>query len=76
MSEDCRSDVIVPVYEGKGEKTEFKNYRDIGLLSVIGKLYAGILVDRIRRVTRGLLDSLACVRVKGDEVTASGLIMV
>ena len=32
--------MIVPLYKGKGEKTEYKNYRGISLLSVVGKLYA------------------------------------
>ena len=40
-----RSGVIVPLHKGKGEKTECKNYRGISMLSVIGKIYAGILVD-------------------------------
>ena len=46
--------MIVPLYKGKRERTECKNYRGIGLLSVVGKIYSGILVDRVRRVTRGL----------------------
>ena len=54
--EDWRSAVIVPLYKGKGERTEFKNYRGISLLSVAGKIYAGVIVDRIRRVTGGLID--------------------
>ena len=45
VPEDCRSAVIVPLYKGKGERTECKNYRGIILLNVIGKIYAGILVD-------------------------------
>ena len=32
------------------------NYRDISLLSVVGKIYAGILVDRVHRVTDNLID--------------------
>ena len=36
------------------ERNECKNYRDSSLLSKIGKIYAGILVDRVRRVTEGL----------------------
>ena len=36
--------------------TEFSNYKGISLLSVIGKRYAGILVDRVRKVTDGLID--------------------
>ena len=39
VPEDWRSDGIVPLYNGKGEKTECKNY--ISLLSVVGKIYAG-----------------------------------
>ena len=27
------------------------------MLSVIGKIYAGILVDRVRKVTEGLIDN-------------------
>ena len=46
--------MIVPLYEGKGDRTECKNYRGISL-SVVGKIYAGILVDRVCRVTRGLM---------------------
>ena len=38
--------VVVSLYKGKGERTVCKNYRDISLLSVIGKIYAGILVDK------------------------------
>ena len=56
MPEDWRSAVIAPVYKGKGEKSECKNYRDISLLCVVRKIYAGILMDRVRRVTWGLID--------------------
>ena len=34
MSEDWRS-VIFPLYKGKGERTECKNYRGISLLNVV-----------------------------------------
>ena len=45
VPEDWRSTVIVLLYKGKGERTECKNYRGISL-SVVGKIYAGILVDK------------------------------
>ena len=47
--------MIVPLYNGKGERTECKNYRGISLLTVVGKIYARTLVDRIHRVTGGLI---------------------
>ena len=56
VSKDWRSTVIVPLYKGKGERTECSNYKGISLLSVVGKIYIGILVDRIRKVTEGLID--------------------
>ena len=44
VSEDWRSAMIVPLYKSKGERNEIKNNRSISLLSVVGKLYAGMLV--------------------------------
>ena len=38
--EDWRSAVIVPLYKGKGERTEYNNNRFISL-SVVRKIYAG-----------------------------------
>ena len=43
---DWRSAMIVPLYKDKGERTECKNYRAISLVTVVGKIYAEILVDR------------------------------
>ena len=42
VPEDWKSAVIVPLYKGKGQMTEFKNYRGISLLRVVGKIYVGI----------------------------------
>ena len=55
VPEDWISAVIVPLYKGKRETTKCKNYRGISLLSVVGKIYAGILVDRVCRVTGCLI---------------------
>ena len=52
VPEDKRSAVIVPLYKVKGEITEL----GISLLSVMGKIYAGILVDKVHKVTEGLID--------------------
>ena len=57
VPEDWRSTVIFSLYELKGERTACKNYRGISL-SVVVKIYvdAGILVDRVCRVTGGFID--------------------
>ena len=54
MPEDWRSAGIVPLHKSKGERTEYKNYKGIRLLSMVGKIYARILVDRVCIVTGGL----------------------
>ena len=56
VPEDWRSAVIVPLYRGKGERTECESYTGISLLTVARKIYAVILVDKLRRVTGGLID--------------------
>ena len=48
--------MIVPLYKGKGERNECKNYRDIRLLIMVGNIYLRILVNRVHRVTEGLID--------------------
>ena len=37
------------------ERNKFKNYKGISLLSVVGKIYGGILVNRICRVIERLV---------------------
>ena len=53
VPEDLRSAVIVPLHKGKGEMFNCKNYIITRFLSVAGKIYADILVDRVRSVTEG-----------------------
>ena len=48
VPEDWRSAVIIPLYKGKRERTECSNYRGISLLSVVEKIYARTLVDRVK----------------------------
>ena len=45
------------MYDVGGILTECKSYRGISLLSVVGKIYVGILADRVRRVTGSLMMS-------------------
>ena len=56
VPEDWKSVVIVALYKGKGERTEYKNYRGISMLNVVWKTYAGILVDKACKVTEDLID--------------------
>src|SRR5215469_2667489 len=47
--------VILPVYKGKGDKRECNNHRGISVLSVVGKMYGRILIERVRALTDNLI---------------------
>ena len=51
---DWRNAIIAPIYK-KGNREECGNYRGISLLSVVGKLYSSILVDRVRGKVENIL---------------------
>ena len=53
-SDWCRA-CMIPLYKGKGEVYDCKNSRGISLLSVVGKLYGRVLIERVRRLTEELV---------------------
>ena len=52
--------IIVPIYKGKGDRSECKNYRGISLLSIPGKVYGRILIERVRLLTEGMIGEEQC----------------
>ena len=57
---DWRDACVVPLYKGKGDKHECASFRGISLLSVVGKLYGKILVERIRCMTDIMFSEEQC----------------
>ncbi len=53
VSSDWKKAIIVPLYKGKGSKSEYSSYMGISLLSVPGKVYGRILTERLMEVTEG-----------------------
>ena len=51
VPEDWKAACIVPVYRGKGYRRDC-NYRGIGILSIPGKIYGRILIDRVKESTK------------------------
>ena len=49
---DWKSAIIVPIHK-KGSRLECTNYRGISLLSVVGKVFARVLNDRVKGLTEG-----------------------
>ena len=48
VPEEWHQGIIIPPYKGKGSKSECSNYRGITLLSVPGKVFAHIILARIK----------------------------
>ena len=77
---------IVPLYKGKGDKCECNNSRGISLLSVVGKLFGKVLIERVRAGTecaigeeqcgfrhgRGCMDQVFAVRQLCEKYLANG----
>jgi len=71
---------IIPVYKNKGSKQACSNYRPISLLSVVGKLFASILLDHSQQFFldsripeqsgftpgRSTMDAILTVRILAD----------
>ena len=54
---------MVPLYKGKGDVYECSNFRGISLLSVVGKVYDIILINRIRDKTENVIAEVqSCFR--------------
>ena len=47
VPDEWRQGIIVPLYKGKGSRSECSNYRIITLLSAAGKVFAHLLLARI-----------------------------
>ena len=51
---------IVPIYKGKGDRSECKNYRGISLMSIPGKVYGRILIEKVCSLTERLIGEDQC----------------
>ena len=52
VPEDWWKGVIIPLWKRKGSRSDCSNYRGITLLSVPGKLFSMVLLDRCRSIIR------------------------
>jgi len=48
VPDDWHQGIIVPIYKGKGSRSDCKNYRGITLLSVPGKVFAHVILACIK----------------------------
>ena len=45
---DWKRGLVVPLWKGKGDRQDCNNYQGVTLLSVPGKVFARIILDRVR----------------------------
>ena len=45
---DWKRGLVVPLWKGKGDRQDWNNYQGVTLLSVPGKVFARIILDRVR----------------------------
>uniref|UniRef100_A0A3P9JF00 ribonuclease H n=1 Tax=Oryzias latipes TaxID=8090 RepID=A0A3P9JF00_ORYLA len=57
---DWMSACVVPLYKGKGDKYECGSFRGISLLSVVGKVYGRVLINRVVEGTEGMIGEEQC----------------
>ena len=53
VPDDWTKAILVPIYKGKGSKDDCGNYRGISLLSIPGKVYGRIVIERVMEITEG-----------------------
>ena len=60
MPDDFRDALIVSLYKNKGSKADCGNYRGISLLSIAGKIFARIILNRLVTVSEANLPETQC----------------
>ena len=52
VPDDWKVGCIVPVYKGKGDRRDWTNYKVISILSIPGKIYGRVLINRMIECTK------------------------
>ena len=60
MPDDFRDALIVSLYKNKGSKADCGNYRGISLLSIAGKIFARVILNRLILVAESILPEAQC----------------
>ena len=60
VPQDMRDAKIITLYKNKGERSDCNNYRGISLLSIIGKVYAQVLLICLQRLAEHIYPESQC----------------
>ena len=60
MPADFKDALIVALYKNKGSKADCGNYRGISLLSIAGKIFARVILNRLTTISEQILPEAQC----------------
>ena len=60
VPQDMRDAKIITLYKNKGDRSDCNNYRGISLLSIIGKVYAQVLLICLQRLAERIYPESQC----------------
>jgi len=60
VPQDMRDATIVTLYKNKGERSDCNNYRGISLLSIVGKVYARVILTRLQKLAERIYPESQC----------------
>ena len=60
MPQDMRNAKIITLYKNKGDRSDCNNYRGISLLSIIGKVFARVVLVRLQVLAERIYPESQC----------------
>ena len=60
LLDDFRDSKIITLYKNKGDRRDCNNYRGIPLLCIAGKVFARLLLPRVRQIADRILPESQC----------------
>lgn len=60
VPQDMRDAKIITLYKNKGDRSDCNNYRGISLLSIVGKLYARVVLARLQKLAERVYPESQC----------------
>ena len=60
VPQDMRNAKIITLYKNKGDRSDCNNYRGISLLSIVGKVFAGVVLVRLHVLAECIYPESQC----------------
>ena len=60
VPQDMRDSKIITLYKNKGERSDCNNYRGISLLSIVGKVFARVILIRLQKLAERIYPESQC----------------